>query len=398
MTDSVTVEAPGKLMIAGEYAVLTPGQPAIVTAVDRCVTVTATRPQHTGSDVELVTDLCDRPVPLRRTRDGLCAVQQCDNAHLAGPLAHLVRVVETVDALHTELARPPARVRLEACSALHRDGRKLGLGSSGAVTVAATRALLAFVGMPMTAEAHFRIALLASISVDHGPSGADLAASTWPDGWVHYSPPDRTALLRYRREHGVLATLHAPWSGLSVRVLPPPSTLTLVAGWSRAPASTTGRVRQLRDCCWWQSHSRRCFQHRSAIGVDAMAHALEQHDDAHVLSAFRDSGTVLAGLDREVGLRIFTPALTALCEAARKCGAPAKPSGAGGGDCGIALLPAGTDREALQRLWAQAGITPLALRPAADARPASAPMSQPIGPRPSDGLRRAFTAPTVRNA
>src|SRR5699024_8772835 len=39
------VAAPGKLYVAGEYAVVTPGQPAILIAVDRYVTVTVTDAQ-----------------------------------------------------------------------------------------------------------------------------------------------------------------------------------------------------------------------------------------------------------------------------------------------------------------------------------------------------------------
>ncbi len=36
--DSIEVKVPGKLFVAGEYAVTEPGQPSIVIAVDRYIT------------------------------------------------------------------------------------------------------------------------------------------------------------------------------------------------------------------------------------------------------------------------------------------------------------------------------------------------------------------------
>jgi phosphomevalonate kinase len=73
----------------------------------------------------------------------------------------------------------------------------------------------------------------------------------------------------------------------------------------------------------------------------------------------------LARLDDAVGLGIFTPELTALCEIAEAVGGAAKPSGAGGGDCGIALLDAqASDAIAhLRQRWATAGVRHLPIRP-----------------------------------
>jgi len=47
-------------------------------------------------------------------------------------------------------------------------------------------------------------------------------------------------------------------------------------------------------------------------------------------------------------LGIFTERLTALCDAAEAVGGAAKPSGAGGGDCGIASLGARATDEIAQ--------------------------------------------------
>ncbi|WP_331751447.1 hypothetical protein OG215_39715 (plasmid) [Streptomyces globisporus] len=50
---------------------------------------------------------------------------------------------------------------------------------SAAATAATTQALASHYGMKLSAKDHFKLALLASVQVDVGPSGADLAAATW---------------------------------------------------------------------------------------------------------------------------------------------------------------------------------------------------------------------------
>ncbi|MEU4796694.1 phosphomevalonate kinase [Streptomyces sp. NPDC023327] len=358
MPRTVTHTAPGKLFIAGEYAVLKPGQPAIVVAVDRFITVSASPPLD--GEVELATDLLPREVRLLRGRTGLRPLDVADTPHLGGALSHLVSVVEVVDELRAQLALPPLPVRLTVRSDLHEQGVKIGLGSSGAVTVAAVTALTEFCSVPMSPELRFRVALLASIRRDAGPSGADLAASTW-GGWIVYQAPDRARLLQSLRSSGPAQTAQARWPGFSVRSLPPPDALSLHTGWSGTPASTSARVSQLTPTAWWGSAAFHRFLARSESCVTTATHALDRGDPEALLTAIHDARHILAGLDQDTQLGIFTPQLTQLCTAAEAFGGAGKPSGAGGGDCGIALLPHTAPAHALRTRWAAAGITALPL-------------------------------------
>lgn len=359
MRPAVTHRAPGKLLVAGEYAVLEPGRPAIVVAVDRFVTVTAATPPH--GEVVLDTDLLPYEVRMSRSATGLRLLDPAHTPHLDGALAHLVSVVEVLDQLCGQLALPAVPVRLSVRSGLHEHGTKIGLGSSGAVTVAAVTALARFHRLPLTPHLCFRLALLASIRVDPGPSGVDLAASTW-GGWILYRAPDRDRLLHLLGRDGVATTLHATWPGLTVRALPPPAALRLHVGWSGSPASTSDRVRELSGTTWWHSPDHDRFLQHSARKVTSAVHALEHDDPVALLAAVHGARRLLALLDEQTHLGIFTPRLTALCHAAQLCGGAGKPSGAGGGDCGIALLPRTTDPRSLRTRWAREGITALPLR------------------------------------
>jgi phosphomevalonate kinase len=347
MTAARTVrrQAPGKLFIAGEYAVLEPGHPAILIAVDRHVSVTVSALALEDADVEIDSDLRAEPARLRvvpsTPSDGL------------GPV---VSAIEVVDALLAERAmrRPPVRLKIR--SRLHRAGTKFGLGSSGAVTVATVTAVAQYCGVELSPASRFRLALLSAARCDPRSSGGDLAASVW-GGWIAYQAPDRAAVLELAERRGIEEMLRAPWPGFRVRRLPPPRGLAVEVGWTGQPASTSSLAGRFRAGGWG-------FVARSDACVAASIGALERGDDRRLLHRIRDARALLAELDDRAGLGIFTARLTALCDAAEAAGGAAKPSGAGGGDCGIALLDAGAEHQMarLRAGWAAAGVTPIPIR------------------------------------
>jgi phosphomevalonate kinase len=349
-------QAPGKLFIAGEYAVLEPGHLAILVAVDRHVSVTVSG--SGGVDVVIDSDLWPGETRLHRRDGGLVGD---DGQPAPERLGQVVSAIDVVDGLLTERGRRLPPVHLSIRSRLHRDGTKFGLGSSGAVTVAVVAAVAAYCGVPLSPDERYRLAMLATLRHGAGSSGGDLAASVW-GGWIAYHAPDRAAVRDMLQHRGIEAMMRVPWPGFRLRRLPPPRGLALEVGWTGQPASTSslaGRLGRTRD--WRGSAAQRSFVARSDECVHASIRALERGDDHELLHQVRAARQVLAGLDDEVGLGIFTTRLTALCDAAEAVGGAAKPSGAGGGDCGIALLDATAkqDRSRLRREWAAAGVLPM---------------------------------------
>ncbi|WP_328296380.1 phosphomevalonate kinase [Streptomyces sp. NBC_00435] len=388
MSRTVVCRAPGKLFVAGEYAVLSPGEPAVIVAVDRYITVTATSARQ--ADAELVTHLTGGPYLLHRDSDGHLP----GRVHTPHPpaLRHLLAALSVVDEFRAASRVPPLPVHLAVSSTLHELGVKIGLGSSGAVTVAAVHALDTFYGLGLSAEMRLRLALLATAQEDPHASGADVAASTW-GGWIRYTAPDRGRLRHMSATLGVAAALHADWPGLSVRHVAPPAT-TLHVGWTGTPASSPDKVGRLQDTAWWNSEAHQCFLNRSRRVVDALVQALRPGENRIPLSTIETARRLLSTLDQQTSAGIFTPALTTLCDAARLLGGAGKPSGAGGGDCGIALLPDGADPDALHEAWTDAAISPLALRTAPPSV-MTGPTTGPIGPSPRT-VATAATGPGTR--
>ena len=89
--------------------------------------------------------------------------------------------------------------------------------------------------------------------------------------------------------------------------------------------------------------------------------ALLENDTAEISRRIEENRRLLSDLSRTSGITIETPQLRRLAEIAQEHGAVAKSSGAGGGDCGIALCPPETDTAAMCAAWEKAGIRPLDL-------------------------------------
>lgn len=347
----IVAEAPGKLFINGEYAVVEPGRTAVLVGVSRLLRATLRPSTADAGTTVRSTHFGSSPVPVRI--DG-------DTVSIDAQGADLVReCIRVVLQLALERGLDPAPFALDIESELDDEsGRKFGLGSSGAVAVVTVRALAKHFRLDLDDEAVFRLASLATIELRPAASCADIATSTL-GGWVHYASPDRLAARRLRRERGIEASLAEEWPGLLLESLPTPGSVVLHVGWTAAPASTAELVSSLHAGDWRSTGAYASFLVESDRITAALVAAVRSDDGQAALSAIREAELNLEALDELSGIGIRTPALTALIEAARGVGVPAKTSGAGGGDCGIALAPA--QNEALDAAWRAAGIEVLDL-------------------------------------
>jgi phosphomevalonate kinase len=279
----VTISAPGKLFFAGEYGVLHGGT-AVVVAVDRRV-VARFVPGAAPSTPVVV--------------EALTAVR----AHCATTGASL----------------PDGAPQIDSAS-LSDGGRKLGLGSSAAVAAAAVGVLLEAAGFDVEAERPltFRLADRAHRAAQGGRgSGADVAAAIMG---------------------GVLAYTRPEVGTPSMRALVPPTHLTPVVVSTGMPSATVDHVTAVERLAARDpgAHARRLREIRRA--ADAFLQSYESGDARVLLQAVGAAHEALAALGRDADLPIVTPALAAAAALARELGGAAKPSGAGGGDVGVAFF------------------------------------------------------------
>jgi phosphomevalonate kinase len=302
--------APGKLLLAGEYAVLHAGRSCLVAAVERRLRVDAT------------------PAAEWSVTHGDATWRPGDDA--TASLAFCVAAVQRAQALG---AAPRALVTHDD---LCVDGLKLGLGSSAAATVATLAA--ACDGLGLSREQLWREADALHRAVQGGRgSGADVTASSWG------------GIVRYRRD---------PHAAAPVPVHPD---VRIVAVWTGASVKTSPRLATFEAWCRAHPDAAQRFGEASEGAVEALSLALATGDGAGLRDAVRAAREVLRGLERKSGLLLETPALARAAEVAERFGAAAKLSGAGGGDCAVALVVGDAAAAGLVRVMVDAGLAAFVL-------------------------------------
>lgn len=374
---SVHASAPGKLYIAGEYAVVHPGHAALLIAVDRYVHVTLT---PTGTEVGTLRSDASDPTkpdeaPVHWEASSDLAVAARFHSDETGFHKYVAAAVLTVERWRAEKHLPTSGYDIDISSHLDdaTSGAKFGLGSSAAVTVATVAAAARHHGLQPTPEQIYRLAAIATVRVTTKTSGGDVAASAL-GGWVEYRSPDRAWLEDHAWGSGSRTTtisdlLTGEWPGLALRRITPAAPgIQLSVGWTGTPADTTELVGHVVKKTALPDD----LLQRSDAAVGGLVEALtsdnggrEADSDDRATSAtgnaVAQARQVLGEIATQRGVAIETPALRTLITTALDEGWWAKSSGAGGGDCGIAVAAPGVDTHALHERWTAAGIRPLNL-------------------------------------
>ncbi len=350
---SILVRAPGKLMLLGEYAVLEPGNEALVVAVDRFVRVRlapAEAPTLDCPDLGIV-------ALAGQLRDGAIRWAGADEPALARKLTFVDHVLALVlESAHRRgNAVRPFSLRIESELGVGSD--KAGLGGSASVAAAVAAAALAWCddasggGGGASATAVFQVAALAHyLAQGRKGSGADVAAAV-AGGIVAYRNPGFEDLLD---AGDVSAALERPWPRLALAPLRWPADHVFVVGATGAGASTTGLIARM-DALDGESRVR-----YAALRGELGALAREAASDPGAVRWGRAMDAHQRALERFDaacgGLGIVTPAIERLVAVARGLGVPAKISGAGGGDSVIALVERGQTAR-VESAWRAAGAT-----------------------------------------
>lgn len=356
----IKASAPGKLYIAGEYAVVTNGYPAILVAVDQFITVTL---QETDEEGGTIYSALNGGLPIPWTRqNGRLVIDEREN-----PFIYITQAVKITEQYLEEQGKKLAFFHLSVESELDdAKGKKYGLGSSGAVTVASIKALLLFYGMEPTPELVYKLSALAHLSVNSNGSFGDIAASSYT-GWIAYSCFDREWVKRQKERVSLSELVASPWPDLRIQPLTPPKGLRLVIGWTGSPASTTHLVDKVNNKRMDMADFYPQFLANSKCCVEEIVDAFGQADIPAIQKGILQNRSLLNQLSQHTGVLIETKLLTQLVNTALKHGGAAKSSGAGGGDCGIVLIEEDRDVSALLQDWQQAGILPLPLEVFKDA-------------------------------
>src|SRR5699024_7334126 len=190
MGEELVVKTPGKLMIAGEFAVLEPNQKALVTAVNRFVYTTIETAQENKVSLP---DFSLHALLWKWENEQINFTTKEKQIDLEP--VHLIVKSELAD----------------------ENGIKYGLGSSAAVVVSVVEAILTrFISKVPQRSLVFKLAAIAHVKTQGSGSGADIAASVY-GGLLSYASFQAEWLLeQLKTVKNVTTLVEKDWTFLSI--------------------------------------------------------------------------------------------------------------------------------------------------------------------------------------
>jgi phosphomevalonate kinase len=317
MTGIIETDAPGKLVLIGEYAVLE-GAPAIAVAVDARVRVSL-QPRDSGKCTLLISNDKSR-FTFHWTSGGALDWTEPDVGDRGSLLEATVATLAEFGLMPKDLPGIDLHIDSKSFYSCADDGTplKLGLGSSAAVSVAVTGALYRL----FTGEQAAKLDLLEICLRGHRRfqgqlgSGIDVASALF-GGVIALEPkagsiPGVTPLTW---PDGLFAL--PVWTGVSA------STISMLAAANAFRAESPDRHRLHMDTLL-------------DIANAALA-AWRANDSVRLLAMIEKYSRELENYDNDSMIGIFSPPHRSLQQLVAARGAVYKPTGAGGGDCGMAF-------------------------------------------------------------
>ena len=318
------VKTCGKLYWAGEYAILERGQLALIKAIPIYMTA-----EIESSEVyRLYSDMFSYSVDM-------------------SPDSSYALIQETVALVEDYLIDQGIELQpfsIDIRGKMEREGKKFGLGSSGSVVVLVIKAMLAFYERPAERDLLFKLASAVLLKRGDNGSMGDIACIVSED-LVHYQSFDRENVAQWLEKEDLPTVLARDW-GFSIRNVEPVLAFDFLVGWTKEVAVSSHMVKQIKK------NMNASFLQASKETVTNLVKALQEGQEETIIALLEQASQLLERLSSD----IYTPSLRQLKDASRDLKAVAKSSGAGGGDCGIALSFDQDSTTLLKKRWADLGI------------------------------------------
>ncbi len=361
----ILTQAPGKLILAGEISVLEQNNSCIVMALDAFLSI--------------LLEPCNR-ITVHAPDIGINQTFiQYDNKHcpidnyderLRFVRASIHTALRYLHEQNTALSFFRLTIKSEISTIKLEDGTlvKPGLGSSAALVVATITAILRFHGYDTDNVAVkkliFKLACLAHYN-GQGTlgSGADIAAATFEDT-LHYRRFNKQWFLQsITQSQTISSIITQEWPDLYIEPLLLPHSMNVCIGFVGKSSSTSHIIQKL--AYYKNRESDTYIQICSNINniVLTLIMAIKSNDEQRIISLIKQNRLLLKQLSETSGCSLETDTLAKLVKQAEAYNASAKFSGAGGGDCGIAICFDDHTAQYIRKAWQLHGIYTIPYKP-----------------------------------
>lgn len=354
----IKVSAPGKLFLSGEWAVLEVGNPGLVTAVNKRVFVEIEEADKISVSID---DFGIRDLgasfdgnELRWERE-LNDAEKEQTQFIKASIETALKYLGIRKAFRIHSWGEESQIEVDGVA------KKVGFGSSAASVVATIAGILALNGQDIESkEAKDRIYKLSAIThyFAQGKIGSafDVAASTYGGIFVYQRFDPKWLEEKLKAGQGVREIVDQEWPSFRAEPLEIPEGFRLIIGWTKESASTSAMVKQLNTWAEGNREEYKRLYDQIANLVKELIPAWKDKNKERILELIRKNEGFLKELGEKSGVNIETPDLKTLSEIANQNGAAGKLSGAGGGDCGIAVCFDPETGENVKSEWEKSGL------------------------------------------
>ena len=319
------VKTGGKLYIAGEYSVLTPNQSAIIKNIDIFMQAEI----KFSEKYSIYSDMYDYSVTLEED-DGNYSL-----------------ITETVKIINEYLQLKGVDIQpfdMKITGKMEKNGKKYGIGSSGSVTVLTVKAMAKLYSYDISSEELFKLSSYVLLKRGDNGSMGDIACISYENP-VMYTSFDRNLINEKMKNSSLAEIMNLEW-GYKIEKIHCPEKYEFLVGWTGIPSISGKMIIEVKNSI------NKEFLEKSEEIVRNLKNGIEHGNKKIISEKVKENSKLLKMLHE----KIYSRKLLELVESAEGLDICAKSSGAGGGDCGIAISFNKNDTEKLLERWESKGI------------------------------------------
>ena len=283
MKTKYQVQTGGKLYLAGEYAVLTPGYGAVIQFIPIYLSATI----QESSIYQLASDLFGYQVDLTPNKD----------------YALIQETIQLMEKWLKDQGIAPKPFDLHLRGTLGEERKKYGIGSSGSVVLLVIKAMAALYELDLHPDLLFRLAAVVLVQRGDNGSMGDLACIAYED-LIYYQSFDRTWLHEVLNSQPLSQVLDLDWD-YQICSIQPAVAYNFLVGWTKEPAISSDLTRQVKGAIKEE------FLQESQSAVKNLEKGLREGNQKEIETSIKRADKNLKSLNP----LIYTPALKVLQEA-----------------------------------------------------------------------------------
>ena len=334
----ITNQTCGKLYIAGEYSILTAGQSAVI----KNINIFMNSKISFANKYTIFSDMFDYAITLEKTAFDKKALQNFDKNYSL--------ICETISVMNEYLKLNSLEIKpfnLEITGKMEKNGKKFGIGSSGSVVILTIKSILSLYNLKISKDMIFKLSSYVLLKRGDNGSMGDIACISY-ESLIFYKSFDRKKISELIKKETLDKALKIDWNYEISELNFNKNNLNceFLVGWTKEPAISSDLVNIVKS-----SINENFLKNVENI-VKKLREAIKTGDKVTIRKCISENGILLENLNKN----IYNKKLKDLVNSTQNLDICAKSSGAGGGDCGIALSFNENDTKTIIDRWEKCGI------------------------------------------